>query len=352
MNNKNNPASKRPTITTVAQHARLSVATVDRVLNARAPVSPDTAQKVFQAAEAVGYFAARLIAHRINEKKPVWHFGFLLLGTSQTFYGSLSDAIVEQARRTHSANITCHVELIHDRSPQSIAAQIHDLAARCQCLALVSFEHPLILDAIEAVRLTGVRVVSLLTDLPTREPGAYVGVDNHEVGRTAGWLIAHGARSATGSVAVLLGGHRFLGHETREAGLRSFFEEKAPGMRVLPTVITLDNGAISEEATLDLLARHPDLCGVYVAGGGVEGVVSALAATPNRPPMTVILQESTQESRQAMRKGLVTLVIDSQPMLIAKALIEVMQDLPGAEAIDPDRHRVFVPLQIVTPENF
>jgi LacI family transcriptional regulator len=352
MNNKNSASSKRPTIATVAGHANLSVATVDRVLNARAPVSPDTAQKVYQAAEAVGYFAARLISQRINEKKPVWHFGFLLLGTSQTFYSSLSDAIVEQARRTHSANIACHVELIHDRSPQSIATQIHQLAERCQCLALVSFEHPLILDAIEAVRLKGVRVVSLLTDLPTREPGAYVGVDNFEVGRTAGWLIAHGARTATGSVAIMLGGHRFLGHEKREAGLRNFFEEKAPGIRVLPTVITLDNGAVSEEATLDLLARHPDLCGLYVAGGGVEGVVSALAASPNRPPMTVILQESTRESRQAMRKGLVTLAIDSQPALIAKALIELMQELPGVDQIDPQRHRVFVPLQIVTPENF
>jgi LacI family transcriptional regulator len=57
------------------------------------------------------------------------------------------------------------------------------------------------------------------------------------------------------------------------------------------------------------------------------------------------------ESRQAMRKGLVTLVIDSQPRLIAKELIELMVQLPGAEQIDPQRHRVLVPLQIVTPEN-
>jgi LacI family transcriptional regulator len=52
-----------------------------------------------------------------------------------------------------------------------------------------------------------------------------------------------------------------------------------------------------------------------------------------------------------MRKGLVTLVIDSQPRLIAKELIELMVQLPKAHAIDPQRHRVLVPLQIVTPEN-
>jgi LacI family transcriptional regulator len=346
MNNK-----KRPTIATVAQHANLSVATVDRVLNARAPVNPDTAQKVHEAAEAVGYFAARLISQRINEKKPAYHFGFLLLGTSQTFYKTLSDAIVEQAREARAANIVCHVQLIHDRAPQSIARQIHQMAEHCDCIALVSFEHPLVIEAIEQVREQGVPVVSLLTELPTRQPGAYVGTDNHEVGRTAGWLIAHGSHPAGGSVAVMLGGHRFLGHEQREAGVRSFFEEKAPQFRVLPPIVTLDNGAITEEATLDLLARHSDLRGIYVAGGGVEGVISALAATPQRPPMCVILQEPTVESRQAMRKGLVTLVIDSQPRLIAKELIELMVQLPGAEQIDLQRHRVLVPLQIVTPEN-
>lgn len=346
MNNK-----KRPTIATVAHHANLSVATVDRVLNARAPVNPQTAEKVHAAAQAVGYFAARLISQRINEKKPAYHFGILLLGTSQTFYKTLSDAIVEQARDSRAANIVCHVELIHDRSPQSIVVQIHRLSQQCDCLALVSFEHPLIIEAIEQVRQQGVHVVSLLTELRTRAPSAYVGTDNHEVGRTAGWLIAHGCPAQGGTVAVMLGGHRFLGHEQREAGLRSFFEEKAPQFRVLPAIVTLDNGAITEEATLDLLARYPDLRGIYVAGGGVEGVISALAATPQRPQLCVILHEPTVESRQAMRKGLVTLVIDSQAQLIAKELIQLMVELPSVTEIDPQRHRVCVPLQIVTPEN-
>lgn len=73
MNNK-----KRPTIATVAAHAGLSVATVDRVLNARAPVNPQTAEQVVQAAEAVGYFAARLIGQRIRERRPTYRFGILL----------------------------------------------------------------------------------------------------------------------------------------------------------------------------------------------------------------------------------------------------------------------------------
>ena len=93
--------NKRPTIATVAAHAGLSVATVDRVLNARAPVNPGTAEQVFQAAEAVGYFAARLIGQRIRERRPTYRFGVLLLGTAQAFYAQLAQSIYggEAARR-------------------------------------------------------------------------------------------------------------------------------------------------------------------------------------------------------------------------------------------------------------
>lgn len=59
--------NKRPTIACIAKQAHLSVATVDRVLNARAPVSPETAQRVFEAAEAIGYYAAHLFGERIKK---------------------------------------------------------------------------------------------------------------------------------------------------------------------------------------------------------------------------------------------------------------------------------------------
>ena len=97
--------TKRPTIATVAEHARLSVAAVDRVLNARAPVNPATAEQVFQAAEAVGYFAARLIGQRIRERRPSYRFGILLLGTAQAFYSNVAAAITEAAQRQTGANL-------------------------------------------------------------------------------------------------------------------------------------------------------------------------------------------------------------------------------------------------------
>ena len=66
----------RPTITDLAKTAGVSVATVDRVLNRRFPVREDTAIRVVQAAEAIGYHATDLLKRRLAET-PQRRFGLV-----------------------------------------------------------------------------------------------------------------------------------------------------------------------------------------------------------------------------------------------------------------------------------
>jgi LacI family transcriptional regulator len=66
----------RPTINDLAKKAGVSVATVDRVLNRRLPVREDTAIRVVEAAEAIGYHATGLLKRRIAES-PKRKFGCL-----------------------------------------------------------------------------------------------------------------------------------------------------------------------------------------------------------------------------------------------------------------------------------
>jgi len=53
--------SKRSTIRDLAREAGVSVATVDRVLNARLPVREDTARRVYEVAVALDYHAVSIL---------------------------------------------------------------------------------------------------------------------------------------------------------------------------------------------------------------------------------------------------------------------------------------------------
>jgi LacI family transcriptional regulator len=48
---------------------------------------------------------------------------------------------------------------------------------------------------------------------------------------------------------------------------------------------------------------------------------------------------------------LISLVIDSQPRLLAAALVELLVELQTTPDFDPLRHRVHIPLQIITSQN-
>ena len=64
-----------------------------------------------------------------------------------------------------------------------------------------------------------------------------------------------------------------------ESGFRSYFREYAPEFTLLEPLSTFESSAVAQEMTEKLLRDHPDLAGLYVAGGGITGALAALRAS-------------------------------------------------------------------------
>jgi LacI family transcriptional regulator len=62
----------------LAKLAGVSASTIDRVLNGRHPVREDTARRVLEAAEQIGFYATPLLRQRLKADVPRRRFGFLL----------------------------------------------------------------------------------------------------------------------------------------------------------------------------------------------------------------------------------------------------------------------------------
>lgn len=338
----------RPTIQDVAREAGVSPATVDRVLNGRLPVRAETAQRVAEAAKALGYHAAGLIQQRLDRDTPHLRLGFLLLKSQSPFYSLLAAAIADAAATTPGFRISAVIEHHGDTSPAAVAERMHRLAERCQALAVVSVDHPLIAVAVAELKARNVPVFALLSDFAAEHRAGYVGVDNRKAGRTAGWLIAHTAR-APGKIGIILGSHRFHGHELREMGLRSYVREHAPEFEVLDSRVNLEEPSIAHEATFGLIRRHPDLVGLYVAGGGMEGVIAALREEKSQGLVT-ICPELTPDSRLALSEEVISYVIATPLPQLPAELIRVMAQAclsGGTEGTGQS----FLPFNLYLPEN-
>jgi LacI family transcriptional regulator len=315
--------ARRPTVTDVAEAAGVSVATVDRVLNGRERVREETARRVYEAAHRIGYHAAALIEQRLRSELPVVRFGFILQKERQAFYKDFAREIEVAVRAAQGIRAEFILEFATSQSPADVAALFAGMRGRADVVAATAVNHPTITAAVTDLKAAGIPVFALLSDFAQGVRESYVGLNNLKVGRVAAWMIGTAARGP-GRIAIFVGGHRWQGHELREAGFRSYFREAAPQFDVLDTLINLETRQLTYEATLDLLQRQPGLRGIYVAGGGMEGAIAALREARAAGEVVLVVNELTAESSAALSDGYVTMV-DATPLpSLCRTLVGLM----------------------------
>lgn len=342
-----------PTMADVAREAGVSVVTVDRVLNKRAPVRPATEQKVLAAARRLN-FALGKVQAIAQDETPVGEvvtprrLAFFLLRRESSFYQTLAQALDHVAQ--NHASVSHHdIHFLDGLAPQQIAELLLSKGRQCDAIALVSVDHPAINQAVDQLSAQGTQTYALITDLTASTRAGYVGLDNRKAGRTAAWAIARLSRKP-GKVGLLLGDHRFLCQELCEISFRSWFREHGPEYQVLDTRLTLEYLADARRTADQLLAEHPDLVGLYVSSGGVEAVMDAVRDSGRQHEIVVVCHELMESTRTGLVEGVVDLVIALRREESAKALIELMvnatPELGAGSATS-----VIVPFDLVTAEN-
>lgn len=338
---------RRPTVADVAREAGVSVATVDRVVNGRLPVRDDTARRVLEAAQRVGFHAVGLIRSRLREQLPEVTVGVLLQRPDEPFYADLSRQLTQAITGARAFRGVARLDYWPKDDPEDIAARLRRLARRCQVVALVSPDHLPVAAAIAEVSAR-IPVFTLLSDCAPASRTSYIGIDNRKAGRTAGWLIRN-CSARIGKVAVIVGSRRFQGHEMREIGFRSYFREAAPEFVVLDAVVNSESDAATHEAIVQLSERHRDLVGIYLAGGGGGGVSGLRAIEPARRP-AMICPSLHPEVRGALADGVLTAAIcEPVDRLVEQLVMAVTRTLDEHGPRVPNQ--IVLPMDLLTPEN-
>lgn len=317
--------SRRPTIVDVARAAGVSSATVDRVMNNRERVREDTARRVCDAAQRIGYHAAPLIAQRLQTDVPEMRFGFVLHKEKQAFFQALVADMEAAVRASTRVRGRAVIEFSASQTPAEFAARMRSLKGRVDVVGASAVTHPDVTEAVVELKEAGIPTFALLNDFAQGIRQNYVGLNNLKVGRIAASMLTLAARKS-GKVGVFVGGYRWHGHELRETGFRSYFREFAPQFGVLDTLVNLETRQLTYEATLDLLERHPDLRGIYCAGGGMEGAIAALREVRDPGDVALVVNEITPESRSALADRYVTMVIATPRTEFCRDVINLMAD--------------------------
>ena len=340
--------ANRTTIKDVAREAGVSVTTVDRAINGRAKVRSVTLKRIADAAQRVGYHGVGSFRDRLDQSLPEVKLGFVLLKQSQEFFRNLAREIERAVELRTDIRGQAVVRYSSSQSPAEFAELLTELGETCDAIAGIVVNDQKLDRIVQDLKDRNIPVFSLLNDFAQSIRKNYVGMNNMKVGRLAAWLITKTVHEP-GKLAIFVGGNRWHGHDLREVGFRSFVREAGAGFSVLDTLVNLETRQLTYEATLDLLDRHPDLKGIYVAGGGMEGAFAAMRESHPEPQVALVVNELTAESRAALIDGYATMVIATPLPELCRDLIGMMISASG-QADDGVSGQHFLEPRVYLPE--
>ncbi|CAK7257459.1 LacI family DNA-binding transcriptional regulator [Shinella sp.] len=324
----------------VARLAGVGIATVDRVLNERGGVKPETARKVILAAQQL-HLARRLP----NPYRRSLRIAVIFPPPVTQFFRRVNEAVLQIAS-TLDREVTLHRIFADPDSPTDVAAQFQNSTA--DAFVLYASEMPKTVEAVRRASDSGRPVVTFVNDMPDSGRLAHTGIDNHAAGRTAGYFAAR-MTSEPGSVVVLYRGPEYRVHQQRLRGFETALAQHAPRL----AVSALIEGPIERAHILHTFGRYliekgPPLI-VYSTGGGSGELGSELAKSNCVGKTLFIGHELTDQSRDLLARGIMTLAIDQNPELQLRVAIDTILGELGYIGSIPAS--TIVPFTVFSPEN-
>lgn len=266
----------------IARQSGLSTATIDRAINNRPSVSPQTKARVASAISELEGQEAQLSARGRR-----MFFDFLIEAPDR-FTREVQQAVEQVLPRIGLA--VCRPRFVmQEVMTEADALDALDRIAKrgSQGLCLKARDIPSIRKAVDRLTDLGIPVVTLVTDLTATKRIAYVGLDNVSAGRTAAYLTAQALGDSSGTVLTTKSNTLFLGEEERETAFRQLLNQTCPQLRI----VSVDGGSgvgFDTSRLMHLAIQNLDhLRAVYSMGGGNHTILEVLDLHNLKPDIYV-----------------------------------------------------------------
>ncbi len=336
--NQHSGIRRQARVAEIARLAGVGTATVDRVLNNRAHVSPATRQRVQQAKAAIETGAQPLARPR------PWRLKVFLpeeAGPSTEYLASCFQDVGAEGNATIECVFTKKLE------PAALARRLRACAGQgIDAVAFQALEDPRVRDAVDTLAGEAIPCIALISGIEGCSIIGYVGTDGRAAGRTSGYLMGRFA-DRSGTVAILSGGQLYRCHEDREMGFRASLRRDFADIAVAGTYCGHDDIEGNYRAVRALIGSMPGLTGIYNVGGGNEGVVRALRDEGAANDITFIGHNLTPKTRGYLLDGSMDVVLHQNMRQAAGKAVDALICHLEHRRVKPE----ILPVEIITREN-
>lgn len=337
-----------PTIPEIARIAGVSTATVDRVLNRRPGVNPETERKVLEVMAQLGTAPVRGRPRRSGNFK----FAFVLPAMPPTYFDMVDRLIAQSAGDLRHQHITPVTLRLDTKDPVTFAEELAKLE-EYDGIALLAPDIPGVKVAVNNLVRSGVHVVAMLSDLSGSMRETLVSGDDRAAGRVAGLLLGRMTRpDEEASLLLVSNATRYSSEIDRRVGFTQIIEERFPWVtlaRITDLPEDEDDAYVAFKEYLSGKIDPSKLTGIYNVGSGTYGICAALESLRLGERCSVVTHALTDINRELLLSGKLSYVLNQDLHYCittsARVLRALCENVRGALSVVPPR------IEILTSEN-
>ena len=310
------------TIKEIADLAGVSRGTVDRVLNNRGSVNPQTEEKVREIARALNYRPNRAGLALAAQKKK-YKIGVILFHKENPFFDDVNKGVKEKAEELKDYGFETLTKRVKFDAEAQAAAIDELMETGINGLMLAPYNAPLIQKKIDEVVDRDIPVVTLNTDISGSKRMAYVGSDYYRGGCIAAGLLSL-MRDGDIHLGIISGSGNVLCHSERIRGLKETIEKFYTQIHIAETVENHDDEFESYSLTRKMLKNHPEINALFFVAAGVSGGCKAIQESGRQ--LKVITFDDVPMTLKMLEAGVISVTISQKPRKQGSLSLDILFD--------------------------
>ena len=327
----------------IARQSGLSTATVDRAINNRSNVSPQTKARV---AAAISELEGQEMQLTARGRRLFFDF---VIEAPTRFSREVQQAAEQVLPRIGNAVCRPRFQAQQIMSEDDVIAALLRIAKHgSHGVCIKARDLPAIRAAVDQLITSGIPVVTLVTDLTMTKRIAYVGLDNQSAGRTAAYLIAKTVGDSAGTVLTSRSNDHFLGEEEREVAFKATLTRLCPNLRIIDA--SGGNGVHFETLRImqSIVVSLDQMRAVYSMGGGNTAILNALEQNGSLPDIYVA-HDLDNDNRRLIEDGRLNFVLHHDLRVDLQNVFQAF--LHHHKLTSAPLYTTMSSIQVVTPEN-
>ncbi|MBU3844370.1 MAG: substrate-binding domain-containing protein [Candidatus Anaerobiospirillum pullicola] len=303
------------TLKDLSKASGVSVGTVSRALNDKSEVSAETARRIRELAQELGYVPNRA-GKALSAQKNLNTVGILLPSINGPFFEDIKQGINEAEQEFKDLGLEVMLREVEGWDVDEHVRTIEELRDHgCKALGLCTVDTDRIRDSINDLEHYNIPVLLINNMVQNCHNVGFVGPDYERSGEIAAALLHKSRGYMPLKILIVVGLKSHHGHSSRVQGFMKELERCKCDFEVMDVIEGMDNDITTQQVTMEALRRHPEINCIYMAtGSGVSGLGAAIIAD-SVGKFFVIACDEIYTTRELVKSDIIDFVICQEPRI-------------------------------------